>query len=196
MVWTIPSPCPSGFGRRRDLDATRLVSTPSRFRAWLGIATCEGSPSLGGSTSPVSRSALKFFSSPLRLPVSPRPLEKGIYSGQKKRSQVKISIFHGGGHNSLLEPRPPDADGGGIKTGFDVRGAVFLDHPDAGAAVSGDPINIGPPPSGAEPLFSGFRAPRDGRTSETRAESLLEHGVSEQNRGKGHRGEAVIPANL
>ena len=59
------------------LGAAHLVSTPSRRtsvrQAWLGIATCEVSPTLGSSTSPVSRRALKLRSSPLRLPVSPRP---------------------------------------------------------------------------------------------------------------------------
>jgi hypothetical protein len=54
--------------------AARLVSTPSRrvirCRAWLGIATkiSEVSPNLGGSAPPVSRRALKLFSSPLRMP--------------------------------------------------------------------------------------------------------------------------------
>ena len=57
------------------LGAAHLVSTPSRFRAWLGIATCEVSPNLSSSTSKVSQGALNFCSSPLRLPVSPRPLE-------------------------------------------------------------------------------------------------------------------------
>jgi len=56
----------------RGLGAARLVSTPSRLssrRAWLGVATDEEvSPTLSSSASPVSRRALKFFSSPLRLP--------------------------------------------------------------------------------------------------------------------------------
>jgi len=41
------------------LGAARLVSTPSRFRAWLGIATRMVPPNLGSSASPVSRRALK-----------------------------------------------------------------------------------------------------------------------------------------
>ncbi len=65
------------------LGAARLVSTPSRRtlvrRTWLGIATCEDSPTLSSSTSPVSRSALKLCSSPLRLPISPRPLMGAVY---------------------------------------------------------------------------------------------------------------------
>jgi hypothetical protein len=56
----------------RGLGAARLVSTPSRLvsrQAWLGIATLKMvSPTLSSSASPVSRRALKFFSSPLRLP--------------------------------------------------------------------------------------------------------------------------------
>ena len=54
----------------QGLGAARLVSTPSRrrVRAWLGIAISQGSPNLGSSASPVSRRALKFRSSPLRLP--------------------------------------------------------------------------------------------------------------------------------
>ena len=55
------------------LGAARLVSTPSRFRAWLGIAISQVSPNLGSSASSVSRRALKFGLSPLRLPISPRP---------------------------------------------------------------------------------------------------------------------------
>jgi len=57
--------------------AARLVSTPSRpeaFRSGLGSGSpLQGSPTLGSSASPVSRRALKFFSSPLRLPVPPHP---------------------------------------------------------------------------------------------------------------------------
>src|ERR1700730_16866158 len=65
------------------IGAARLVSTPSRGafvrRAWLGVATCEVSPTLGSSTSPVSRRALKLRSSPLRLPISPRPQNLNSY---------------------------------------------------------------------------------------------------------------------
>jgi hypothetical protein len=42
-------------------------------RAWLGIAMLQGSPNLSSSASPVSRRALKFLSSPMRLPIPPRP---------------------------------------------------------------------------------------------------------------------------
>ncbi len=38
-----------------DLGSARLVSTPSRFRAWLGIAILQGSPNLSGANLPVSR---------------------------------------------------------------------------------------------------------------------------------------------
>src|SRR5881409_2216233 len=67
-VWTIRSPCPAEPG----LGAARLVSTPSPLdgsgRAWLGIAMCQGAPNSASSASPVSQRALKFPSSPLRLP--------------------------------------------------------------------------------------------------------------------------------
>ena len=65
---------------RAALGAARLVSTPSRFRAWLGIAIRQVSPNLGSSASSVSRRALKFGLSPLRLPVSPRPRVGNSYS--------------------------------------------------------------------------------------------------------------------
>ena len=56
----------------RGIGAARLVSTPSRLNFSPGLARdfhCEEvSPNLGSSASPVSRRALKFFSSPLRLP--------------------------------------------------------------------------------------------------------------------------------
>ena len=45
----------------------------SSGRAWLGIAISQGSPNLSSSASPVSRRALKFCSSPVRLPIPPRP---------------------------------------------------------------------------------------------------------------------------
>ena len=68
-----------GFHRRhlsvRGLDypfaisgAARLVSTPSPCGAWLGIAMLKGSPNLSSSASPVSRRALKFYLSPVRMP--------------------------------------------------------------------------------------------------------------------------------
>jgi hypothetical protein len=62
-------------GEAFAVGAARLVSTPSRetfvLRAWLGIATCEGSPTLRSSASPVSRRAPKSRLSPLRLPILP-----------------------------------------------------------------------------------------------------------------------------
>jgi hypothetical protein len=56
------------------LGAARLVSTPSRDRAWLGIAMPKVSPNLSSSASAVSPRALMVGLSPLRLPVPPRPL--------------------------------------------------------------------------------------------------------------------------
>src|SRR5260370_29316595 len=54
--------------RFRFSGAARLVSTPSPFGAWLGIAMLQGSPNLSSSASPVSRRALKFYLSPVRMP--------------------------------------------------------------------------------------------------------------------------------
>jgi hypothetical protein len=66
-VWTIPSPSP---GKVRSLGAARLVSTPSRLRlSGLGSGLpFEVSPNLSSAASPVSRRALKFSLSPLRMP--------------------------------------------------------------------------------------------------------------------------------
>lgn len=64
--------------RTQALGAARLVSTPSRprIRGRLGSGSpVKGSPNLSSSTSRVSRrrTQVLFSSSPLRLPVSPRP---------------------------------------------------------------------------------------------------------------------------
>jgi hypothetical protein len=72
------------------LGAARLVSTPSRFRAWLGIAICKVSPNLSSSASAVSRESTQSQLSPLRLPIPPRPhlatyTAKGI-GGQHEKS--------------------------------------------------------------------------------------------------------------
>jgi hypothetical protein len=67
VVWTIPSPSPV----LRELGAARLVSTPSRRKYPSGLGSgspFQVSPNLGSSASPVSRRALKFSSSPLRMP--------------------------------------------------------------------------------------------------------------------------------
>jgi hypothetical protein len=62
------SPSRRSFRRR----PSSLYTFPASFRrrAWLGITTktSESSPNLGGSAPPVSRRALKLFSSPLRMP--------------------------------------------------------------------------------------------------------------------------------
>ena len=75
-VWTIPSPCPGAIpGVRRCPSSlyTFPAGRPCPSRAWLGITISQASPSLGSSTSPVSRRALRFVLSPLRLPIPPRP---------------------------------------------------------------------------------------------------------------------------
>ncbi len=59
----------------RGLGAARLVSTPSRLESYSGLGSglpLQVSPNLGSSASPVSRRALKFGLSPLRLPIPPR----------------------------------------------------------------------------------------------------------------------------
>ena len=63
------------------LGAARLVSTPSSCEAWLGIAILQVSPTLSSSTAGVSAGALKLSSSPLCLPVSPRPHAPCYQSG-------------------------------------------------------------------------------------------------------------------
>jgi hypothetical protein len=77
VVWTIPSPCPGSIPGVRRCPSS-LYTFPARpiasgrVRAWLGIAMSQVPPNLGSSTSRVSAGALKL-SSPLRLPVPPRP---------------------------------------------------------------------------------------------------------------------------
>lgn len=101
VVWTIPSPCPQGWPPQ-DLGAARLVSTPSRHRAriasgrcraWLGIAMPKGSPNLSSSTSHVSARALVTWrlSSPLRLPISPRP-HMGIARIERRVGETKSQM--------------------------------------------------------------------------------------------------------
>jgi hypothetical protein len=97
VVWTIPSPWPSAVG------AARLVSTPSRsecsVRAWLGIAMLQGSPNLSSSASPVSRRALKFQLSPMRLPISPRP--RGPLNSIANCARVKTCMCSGSVRRTL-----------------------------------------------------------------------------------------------
>src|SRR5436309_12013306 len=54
------------------VGAARLVSTPSRRRAWLGI-TSEGFPEFEQFCIPGFPESTQLGLSPLRLPVSPRP---------------------------------------------------------------------------------------------------------------------------
>jgi hypothetical protein len=69
---------------RRRLGAARLVSTPSRpglLPSGLGSGLpVKVSPSLGSSASWVSRRSTQVASSPLRLPVSPRPRDQASIS--------------------------------------------------------------------------------------------------------------------
>jgi hypothetical protein len=89
VVWTIPSPW-----RLRAVGAARLVSTSSSrtFVPRLGsespsLCRSKASPSLSSSASRVSPQALKLRSSPLRLPIPPRPLNTVSYSGRPANSQ-------------------------------------------------------------------------------------------------------------
>src|SRR6185436_13975913 len=94
VVWTIPSPCSGrAKGPCRRVGAARLVSTPSPSGParhcvgglahpglGSGLPLQEVSPSLGSSASGVSPGALKsYVSSPLRLPISPRPRDTPLY---------------------------------------------------------------------------------------------------------------------
>jgi hypothetical protein len=74
-VWGLDYPFTvPGFGSGVRCCPSSLYTFPAvSGRAWLGIAMLQGSPNLSSSTSPVSRRALKFHLSPLRLPISPRP---------------------------------------------------------------------------------------------------------------------------
>jgi hypothetical protein len=89
----------SGLSLHRSplaVGAARLVSTPSRsktcfakhasLRAWLGIAISQVSPTLSSSASPVSRRALNFRLSPMRLPIPPRP--RGFLHDKATRGRV------------------------------------------------------------------------------------------------------------
>ena len=78
---------------RPSLGAARLVSTPSRRSVRPGLARdchLQGSPNLSSSASPVSRRALKFRLSPLRLPIPPRPRGRSVLMiGQSRWIRLK-----------------------------------------------------------------------------------------------------------
>ena len=90
VVWTIPSPW-----RVRALGAARLVSTPSAGHVGPGLGSGlpvgEVSPNLGSSAAPVSRGALNC-SSPLRLPVSPRPHLAANLTTAQDRAKPKSTM--------------------------------------------------------------------------------------------------------
>ena len=60
-VWTIPSPYPDLAPDVRCCPSSLYTFPAVSGRAWLGIATLQGSPTLSSSASPVSRRALKFL---------------------------------------------------------------------------------------------------------------------------------------
>ena len=138
MVWTIPSPSPVLW----ELGAARLVSTPSRrkFPSGLGSGSpFQVSPNLGSSASPVSRRALKFSSSPLRMPfrharVAAMPYDSAASGNLHLRFQFALwSVGSLGGFVLLFRFGPHDVDRGGVKMNLDVRPIVFLDPLDASA---------------------------------------------------------------
>lgn len=120
----------------RRLGAARLVSTPSRCRAWLGIAILQDSPNLSSSAPPVSWRALQFGLSPLRLPISPRPQSRGDYTAPGNRRQGRYSpVGSASGRRLWCAGGLADVDGLGVKHVLDVGGIVLLDDLDAGPEV-------------------------------------------------------------
>ena len=63
-----------------NLGAARLVSTPSRFRAWLGIAISQVSPNLSSSASAVSRQ-------------STQSLFKSVASTRFRHARITVSYY-------------------------------------------------------------------------------------------------------
>lgn len=90
VVWTIPSP-----SRVRALGAARLVSTPSRRSfdrsAWLGIA-CYRFPRIWAVLHLRFPGGHSICSSPLRLPISPRPRTDSLYSGSVSVGQELLFL--------------------------------------------------------------------------------------------------------
>jgi hypothetical protein len=68
------------------LGAARLVSTPSRRRAWLGI-TSEGFPEFEQFCVPGFPGRTQLGLSPLRLPISPRPHAGGFLNPARRNIQ-------------------------------------------------------------------------------------------------------------
>ena len=89
-VWTIPSPSPKHWGLR--CCPSSLYTFPAYFSAGLGsgLPLREVPPTLSSSASPVSRRALKFFSSPLRL-----PFRHARVAGTKLYDRAGLSEFTG-----------------------------------------------------------------------------------------------------
>lgn len=121
----------------RDLGAARLVSTPSRFRAWLGIAISQASPNLSGSASAVSRqstqSSLKSVASTrfrhARTTVSYYSLRTNISQENSINRKAPIVLFISflcfwlANINSRRIKRSPG-------------GVIFFDHFNAGAPAA------------------------------------------------------------
>ena len=72
------------------VGAARLVSTPSRFRAWLGIAIA-GFPEFEQFCTSSFQEGTQVSLSPLRLPISPRPHTFYRYINQMANCQGKNS---------------------------------------------------------------------------------------------------------
>src|SRR6516165_8689601 len=144
------------------VGAARLVSTPSRFQAWLGI-TSEGFPDFEQFCILGFPGSTQVGLSPLRLPISPRPRAMAFItraglvakvSGERFMSAVVCSAaarlwvfkwdgFAGEGTFGRRELRrswgPFGADGSGAQLVLDVR---RINHLRARAEVLGDLIEV------------------------------------------------------
>jgi hypothetical protein len=92
----------------RRLGAARLVSTPSRpglrpFRAWLGIAS-QGFPEFGQFCIQGFPWSTQVVSSPLRLPVSPRPRDAASISPRHRRGLAHFRVMRR--PHSMQSPMP------------------------------------------------------------------------------------------
>lgn len=140
-VWGLDYPFT--MPRCRGLGAARLVSTPSRERAWLGITISQASPNLSSSTSRISPRALKSFKSGASTNFA-TPAHRRQHSLVRTRRQGCCGVYPQWSRTRLRD-RPPglaDVDGGGVDHVLDVRRIVLLDHLDAGPAVFRDLVDV------------------------------------------------------
>jgi len=105
---------------------------------------------LGSSTSPVSRRALKFYLKSVASAIPPRPRELADYFLPQSAPDDFIGPFQGflpGFVSSLglflLWICSHFVDRRGVKLGLEVHCVILLNHPDAGAAILGDLVDVG-----------------------------------------------------